>query len=261
MLMQLGYDVKYIMKLSVMLLFAVLFASVFSDRVKCADIPNPLRKAKQVVVVRSKTWDAFEASMSLHEKKNEIWHTIKEGIPVVIGKNGLGWGRSFDIDYRMFDDKAPLKKEGDGRAPSGIFAINQTFGFLEKPHYVKLPYIRLTEHIECVDDVASVHYNRIVDNTEAEVRDWKSSEKMSAIGVYKAGVFVEHNTGSVEKGRGSCIFLHVWESPDKATSGCTAMSENDLAFLMGWLDPEENPLLLQFTGDVYDRIKNSLSFP
>jgi len=253
--------VTYTMKYFAILLLATLFASIFHDRGKCDDAPCPLRNTRQIVVVRSKTWDAFEASMSIYEKKNEVWQTIKQGIPVVLGRNGLGWGRGFGIDYNTVDSNAPVKKEGDGRAPSGIFGINLAFGFPEKPHYVKLPYIKLTDHIECVDDVASVYYNRIIDNSKVEVHDWKSSEKMSTIDVYRAGVLVEHNTGSVEKGCGSCIFLHVWDSPDKPTSGCTAMSEDDLAFLIGWLDPAKAPLLLQFTEDIYKRIKNDLSLP
>jgi hypothetical protein len=39
------------------------------------------------------------------------------------------------------------------------------------------------------------------------------------------------------------------------------MSEDDLAFLIGWLDPAKDPLLLQFTEGIYRRIKNDLSLP
>lgn len=249
------------MKLSILLIFFVMSSVFMSSVTKGASISNPLKISGQIIIVKAESWDSVNAVMSIHEKKGGVWQTVKNGIPVVLGKKGLGWGRSLDIDYVKIDKNAPVKKEGDGKSPAGIFAINQAFGFPEKPHYVKLPYIRLTERIECVDDMASGYYNRIVDNTKVEVRDWKSSEKMSAIDVYKAGIFIEHNTGLVEKGCGSCIFLHVWESPDKATSGCTAMSENDLAFLIGWLDPEKKPFLLQFTVDIYDCIKKDLELP
>jgi len=249
------------MKMLTLFLFAMVFSVVLSNSAKGASISDPLRKSRQIIVVQAKTWDSVEAVLSLHEKKDGNWQTVKQGIPVVLGKKGLGWGRSFDIDYEALDKTAPVKKEGDGKSPAGIFAIQQAFGFSEKAPYVKLPYIRLTDRIECVDDTESQHYNRIVDSRAIPLCDWKTSEKMSAIDVYKIGLVIEHNARPVAKGCGSCIFFHAWEKPDKGTSGCTAMAENDLSFLLQWLDPAKNPLLLQFTVDVYGRIKKGSGLP
>ena len=36
-------------------------------------------------------------------------------------------------------------------------------------------------------------------------------------------------------GKGSCIFLHVWDSPPKGTTGCVALSRENLKTLLGWL--------------------------
>ncbi|MCX5809333.1 MAG: L,D-transpeptidase family protein [Proteobacteria bacterium] len=249
------------MKLLMLFLFAMVFSVVLSNSAKGASISNPLRKSRQIVIVQAKTWDSFEAVLSLHEKKGGEWQTVKQGIPVVLGKKGLGWGRSFDIDYKALDKMAPVKKEGDGKSPAGIFAIQQAFGFFEKAPYIKAPYIKLTNRIECVDDVESQHYNRIIDSAAVPFRDWKTSEKMSAIDVYKTGLVIEHNAKPVVKGCGSCIFLHIREAPDKGTSGCTAMAEDNLLFLLQWLDPAKNPLLLQFTVDIYSRIREGLSLP
>lgn len=249
------------MKLLVLFLFAMVFSVVLSSNAKGASISDPLRKSRQIIVVQAKTWDSVEAVLSLHEKKDGNWQTVKQGIPVVLGRKGLGWGRSFDIDYGALDKTAPTKKEGDGKSPAGIFAIQQAFGFSEKAPYIKLPYITLTDRIECVDDAESQHYNRIVDSPAMPLRDWKTSEKMSAIDVYKTGIVIEHNARPVAKGCGSCVFFHIWEKPDKGTSGCTAMAEDNLSFLLQWLDPEKTPLLLQFTVDIYSRIKEGSDLP
>jgi L,D-peptidoglycan transpeptidase YkuD (ErfK/YbiS/YcfS/YnhG family) len=48
---------------------------------------------------------------------------------------------------------------------------------------------------------------------------------------YGMGLVIEYNTCPVEKGRGSCIFLHIWDRPDRGTKGCTAISKEDMANL------------------------------
>lgn len=249
------------MKLLTLSLFAMVFSVFLSNSSKGASLSDPLRKSRQIMVVQAKTWDSFEAVMSLHEKKDGEWKTVKQDIPIALGKKGLGWGRSFDIDYEALDKTAPVKKEGDGKSPAGIFAVQEAFGFSEKPSYIKLPYIKLTDLIECVDDAESQYYNRIIDSSTILFSDWKTSEKMSAIDAYKTGFVIEHNTRPVVNGCGSCIFLHIREAPDKGTSGCTAMAEDDLLFLLQWLDPANNPLLLQFTEDIYGRIMEGSGLP
>lgn len=249
------------MRLFILFLFAMVFSVALSGGARGASISGPLGKSGQIIIVKAKGWDSITATMSLHEKKDGKWQTVKQDIPVVLGRNGLGWGRSFNIDYEELDKNAPAKKEGDGKSPSGIFAIKQAFGFSGKNPSVKLPYAKLTEAIKCIDDVDSQYYNRLIDTGEIPSCDWKSSEKMYAIDVYKIGLVIEHNTRPAERGCGSCIFFHIWEKPDKGTSGCTAMAEGDLVSLLQWLEPEESPLLLQFTEDIYNRIKRSLELP
>src|SRR5690349_20372804 len=76
--------------------------------------------------------------------------------------------------------------------------------------------------------------------------DWKSSEKMLAVGdQYDLGVFVAYNSYPAVPGFGSCIFLHVWKDANTGTSGCTAMSHENLEKVLKWLDPEKNPHLIQ----------------
>ena len=54
---------------------------------------------------------------------------------------------------------------------------------------------------------------------------------------YVLTIVVEHNTRATEAGSGSCIFLHLWEGPDKGMSGCTAMAMDELETLAAWLRP------------------------
>jgi hypothetical protein len=46
-------------------------------------------------------------------------------------------------------------------------------------------------------------------------------------------------------GRGSCIFLHVWDGPGRPTAGCTAMDAAAMREVLAWLDPAARPALVQ----------------
>jgi len=46
--------------------------------------------------------------------------------------------------------------------------------------------------------------------------------------LYKWGLEIGYNQNPVQKGAGSCIFLHIWRAAGKTTAGCTAMEEKNL---------------------------------
>jgi D-alanyl-D-alanine dipeptidase len=61
---------------------------------------------------------------------------------------------------------------------------------------------------------------------------------------------VNHNhidEAETKKGAGSCIFIHIKKIP---TAGCTVMRENEMKEIIGWLDVESHPLLVQGTDEV-----------
>ncbi|HEX4641347.1 MAG TPA: L,D-transpeptidase family protein, partial [Chthoniobacterales bacterium] len=62
-------------------------------------------------------------------------------------------------------------------------------------------------------------------------------------------------------GAGSCIFLHIWKNSRAATAGCTAMPEQDLVNLLGWLDPKDRPVLVQMPQKEYDDFKAKFRLP
>ncbi len=186
------------------------------------------------------------------------WKAVGKTFPVVVGKNGLGWS----VDARMKAETEPHKIEGDGKAPAGIFSLTSAFGSAAKPDFVKLPFTKLEEWTECVDDVKSRRYNEIVNRMQVGVFDWTSSEKMLAVGEqYDLGVFVAHNSNPPEKGKGSCIFLHIWKTDSTGTAGCTAMRRENIEKVLGWLDARKNPVLIQMPEKTYQTYQKLWNLP
>lgn len=234
--------------------------------------PNEFAGSTQIIVVTTSDWNAVEGRLQRFERATgrDAWSPVSEPISVVVGKNGLGWGigvmATDDPNIRSTSD--PVKKEGDGKAPAGVFALGTAFGYAPQPLLgSKMPYLNLTTSIECVDDPGSKSYNRLVDRSTV-APDWNSSEHMRAIEEYRWGVVVDHNgtvTGVKRNrpvpGGGSCVFLHIWRSLTQGTAGCTAMPQIELETLLTWLDPARKPLLVQLPVPEYARLANRWKLP
>ncbi len=219
----------------------------------------PFAESRQAVVVMTKDWTATQGVAHLYERssKNSKWKPKGETFPVVLGRTGTAWAQ----------DSAPematkLKMEGDGKSPAGMFPLTFAFGTSMKPESLTFPYTRLGPSTECVDDVSSHHYNKVVGRDQVGIFDWKSSEKMLEIGPpYELGVFVAYNSYPVVKGNGSCIFLHVWKDASSPTAGCTAMNRFDLERIVSWLEPGHNPYLVQLPEDEYKSLRKAWNLP
>lgn len=252
------------MKRKLILVLVVAFSalSIFAQ-VKTPDpvaVKLPFTKSLQTVVVTTKGWDAVAGTATLFERKSETsdWKAVGESFPVVVGINGLAWAELLNGEM----DMAKIKQEGDGNSPAGLFPLTASFGSGSKPNAVELPYTKLDQYTECVDDVKSHFYNRIVGRMQVGNFDWKSSEKMLAVGAqYELGVFVAYNSYPVERGRGSCIFLHIWKDAASGTSGCTAMERRNLERIVAWASPAKNPYLIQMPADLYDKKRKSWKLP
>jgi len=225
--------------------------------------PKPIRSSTELLVVTTADWSDVQATLQRYERTRagEKWKPVGEQITVVVGKNGLGWGSGIDsVELREPSD--PVKKEGDGKAPAGIFRLSTAFGYAsqEQPGW-RMPYISLTPSVECVDDPASKFYNRVLDRAGVSP-DWNSSEHMRRQDeLYLWGVVVDHNADPPKAGDGSCIFLHIWRGPGEGTVGCTAMPREQLEALLAWLDPARNPLLVQAPTAQYRRLKRNWKLP
>jgi D-alanyl-D-alanine dipeptidase len=225
--------------------------------------PPPFSKSLQAVVVSTEDWSAVSGTARLYERRsaNSKWMPAGESFPVVVGKNGMAWGAGLN-ELPSDTGRVLMKTEGDGKAPAGIFALTESFGSSARPAYVRLPFKRLEEYTECVDDAKSVHYNKIVDRLKAGNLDWKSSEKMLAVGAeYELGIFVAHNSFPVQNGGGSCIFLHIWKNAESGTAGCTAMARENLETILKWAQASKNPVLIQLPEDSYKQYQTTWKLP
>ena len=252
------------MKLLALLLICLLFSLISLGQVKKPEpvpVKVPFSRSLQAVVVTTSNWNTIAGTARLYERKSEKkdWKMVGESFPVVVGKNGLAWG---DESSDRGIGSIKIKHEGDGNSPAGLFPLTASFGTGSKPEAVELPYTKLEEFTECVDDTNSSFYNRIVNRMQVGNFDWKSSEKMLSVGPeYDLGVFVAYNSYPVVKGNGSCIFLHIWKDPLTGTSGCTAMERRNLERIVGWLASKKNPYLVQLTDDDYKKYQKSWKLP
>lgn len=212
-----------------------------------------LLDTKQLLVVTTKDWSTSDGMLQRYEKTDQTWHKVGKAINIQLGRNGLGWGIGL---HQIPKDAEIIKKEGDGKAPAGIFRLRQAFGYA--PLNIHYPYEVYKETDHCVDDVSSKLYNKIVDSTKVTV-DYESFEHMKfPKDYYKYGIVVNHNHINEEgakRGAGSCIFIHIKKVP---TAGCTVMNEEEIKEILRWLDPDAEPLLLQGTEPVVAELWKSL---
>jgi len=223
---------------------------------------NRLSFATQLVVVTTTGWDSTVGELRRYSRDNPSasWREDGRLVPIVVGKTGLAWGVGFDSAAVAGE---PHKHEGDGRSPAGVFPIDTAFGFApaDSMRAIHLPYVALSANTECVDDTASVHYNTVVDRSAAPSVDWQSSEHMRNVAQYQLGAIIGYNAAPPAKGRGSCIFFHIWAGPRSTTVGCTALDAAELERLVAWLDRKLQPVVIQVPASVYPRLRGEFGLP
>lgn len=202
--------------------------------------------AMQLVLVTTADWNATQGQLRRYQRDGGRWRAVGEPVAVSIGRTGSAWG----IGLRPApDDGGPVKREGDGRAPAGAFAIGTAFGYAARAD-TGLAYAAMSASDYCIDVPASPLYNRIVDTAREQPRDVEGSTEpmrrdLHADGDqrYRQGFVIEHNPARVP-GAGSCIFAHLWKAPGETTAGCTAMSDPHMAQLLAWLRPDSHPVFV-----------------
>jgi L,D-peptidoglycan transpeptidase YkuD (ErfK/YbiS/YcfS/YnhG family) len=216
----------------------------------------------QLVVVTTPAWDAAAGSLRRYARRGDgAWLAVGEPVPVTVGRKGSAWGLG------LHDTQpGPRKREGDGRAPAGVFGIGTAFGYASTLD-AAWPYAAMDAGDWCIDVTASPLYNRIVDvadvgaeaiagSTEPMRRDLHAGGDAR----YALGFVVEHNAGAVPDA-GSCIFAHVWKAPGEATAGCTAMDEAALRAVIAWLDPAAEPVFVLLPRAEYSRLRGAWTLP
>ncbi|WP_459852729.1 L,D-transpeptidase family protein [Humidesulfovibrio idahonensis] len=230
----------------------------------CAAKPLPMggeditRPSQQLLLVVAEDWQSKAARMQRFERARPdgAWQPVGVSFPVNLGRGGLGWGRGL---HGLALGSGPVKAEGDGKAPAGLFALGQ--GFAQDPAEVgaaKLPLLRVDDKLVCVDDGKSPAYNGFAELTPGVAPAWDSAETMRRPdGQYRLGAFVHHNTSPAVPGGGSCIFLHIWLGQGIASSGCTNMDQADMLLLLRWLDADKRPVLAQLPRKDFERFQTA----
>lgn len=225
---------------------------------------SPLRQSTQLIVVVTSDWNNVDGQLQRYQRQSadSPWNAVGDPIPIVVGKKGLGWGIGMMPIPAARSTDDPVKKEGDLRSPAGIFSLGTAFGYApHQPDGWKIPYLALTPSIECVDDSHSHFYNRVVDRSTV-LPDWNSSEHMRSVGeAYRWGIVINHNSDSPRPEGGSCVFMHIWSGSGNGTVGCTAMPEQQIKFILPWLNPAAKPLLVQMPQEQYRQIEKLLHLP
>ncbi len=237
---------KYLVTFAFLAIIAIIFIK--------SSAASETGETRQLVVVLTDGWDDLKARLYRFERAGGEWSKIGTHHVAVVGKKGMAWGIGL---YRK-NGEGPVKKEGDGKTPAGVFRLVKAMGYeAAPPAGATLPYEQIKENLHCVDDPDSKYYNRIVSEAglPAPAKDlWKSSEIMKRKDdMYKWLIVVDHNMIEPRPGAGSCIFIHIWRSADRGTAGCTAMAEKDVTELIAWLRQDADPLIVQMPGSEYER--------
>ena len=201
--------------------------------------------AQQIILVVAKDFNTSKAKLRCYEDGKKVFNTID----VNIGKNGLGWGLG-ELSLTQKEGE-PYKKEGDKKAPAGVFKLTNIFGY-KKEQKTKMPYLYADKNLICVDDSGSKFYNQIVKMPKTPPNSYENMRRDD--NQYKLGIYVEHNKQQV-KDAGSCIFLHIQKSKNHPTAGCTSMRIEDIQKITSWLDIKKNPVLIQIPQSSLEEIK------
>lgn len=189
---------------------------------------DKIGQSSQIILVRDSSFFFFnKTTLYTMEKQGDKWQAAFKPFDAVIGRNGFA--------------PSGEKKEGDGRTPSGIYPLKMAFGYNPSAE-TKMPYRQVLSDDIWVDDQNAEDYNLWVKKSETRATSYEMMKREDEL--YKYGIVIEYNTDPVIKGKGSAIFLHVWKSESSPTSGCVAVSEENMIKILGWLDPAASPLIV-----------------
>ncbi len=91
---------------------------------------DPLSGSRQLVLVVTPDWDSITGRMAVFERDapGAPWRRVLAPFPVTVGRTGLAFGRGLHGDGPSLPG-VPAKREGDGKAPAGAFALTMGFSY------------------------------------------------------------------------------------------------------------------------------------
>jgi L,D-peptidoglycan transpeptidase YkuD (ErfK/YbiS/YcfS/YnhG family) len=236
----------------------VLLALVLMAASACAfELP---REVRQCVVGIAPDWNSAHAEVSVWEKRGGNWERTAGPWPTRLGKKGLSWG----LGLHPVPEGAVPKREGDMRAPAGVFKIGGAWGYAtDTERHAALPYTQITARDLWVEDAASPNYNRHVRLDREPRTAWEKKQQMKqGDAAHALKLFIAHNAEPAEPGAGSAIFFHIWRAGGaKASAGCTTMDAGNLRELIASVDPGKNPVYVLLPAGDYARLRGDWKLP
>ncbi len=195
----------------------------------------------QLVVGLTDSWDSSTGTLQLYQRTSPSapWTAVSSERRILLGKNGLAWGRGVAGQ----EQSGPQKREGDKRAPAGLFAIGKIYTFDDGlPAGADYPFHPITTADAWIDDVDHPLYNQHVTVDPSNPPAWFKKQAMKHGDPYHRWlVEIRHNSDPPVPGAGSAIFFHLQRGSDRKTAGCTVMAEDTLVPLMRWLRADADP--------------------
>ncbi len=223
--------------------------------------------SRQVIVGIAPSWNSSHVTLSVFERPsaNAQWQPNGQGWKGRLGRKGLSWGLGVhNAGAIQTSSNKLIKKEGDGRAPAGIFRIGGAYGYAPSSAIQKkssLPYRQITTKDLWVEDSSSPFYNRhlIIDH-EPKSSFEKKAQMRQGDTAHSLKLFIAHNAASAQQkarpNAGSSIFFHIWRGGGrKPTAGCTTMAPDKLKSLIAKIDPAKNPVYVLLTKAEYQRLR------
>lgn len=208
-------------------------------------------------------WNSSSVTLRLFERSSaqQPWKLVQGPWPARVGKNGLIWG----LGLHPLPQENHIKREGDGRAPAGVFAIGDAWGnaatIAKQP---EMRYHAVTTRDLWIDDPQSPLYNHHHRLNHEPSTAWELKQQMKQNDpAHALKLFIAHNAcAPIRPGMGSAIFFHIWRRDGSvATAGCTTMAPATLAAMVQRINPELQPLYVLLPAKEYSARKTAWKLP
>lgn len=223
------------------------------------EIPS---ESQQLIVGIAPDWGSSHVTLSFYQRQGRgAWVQDGPSWKGRLGRNGLSWGRGI----HPMPEGARTKREGDGRAPAGVFHLGAAWGYA--PDIRRSPnllYTQVTSRDLWCEDPKSPYYNRYrrIDH-EPRTAEERAAQMVQGDHAHSLKLFIAHNAyPDIVPGAGSSIFFHIWRRGGAAaTAGCTTMSESDLQHLIARVEPQKLPVYVLLPAAEYERYRSAWKLP
>jgi len=152
------------------------------------------------------------------ELKNKFLYFQKYKLRCSIGKRGI----------------SIKKREGDKRTPKGEFKLKYILYRKDRVFNLQtvLKKIKIDKKMGWCDDPKSSYYNKLIKYPFK----YRSEKLWRKDNIYDIIIIIAYNLNPIIKNKGSAIFLHIAKKNYQPTSGCIAVSKNNIKFLLSKID-------------------------